>query len=174
MIKPVNIDVGRFFDNCSREGARRDGRNWALRSPNPDPDIWDAYATIHLLMPDGSMKLGGKAVAEVLRICPARDGLPGPSPSTYLDFARSRRYSIWPIPSWPACVRYSAAKSCGTPKPLDVTDQVDDEAGSDCIRQGRAAKPHFSFPFILSRRASTANGVGNSSEVSGFVLDSSE
>src|SRR5271165_2804851 len=39
----------------------------ALRSLNPDLDIWDAYATIHLLMPDGSMKLGGEAVAEVLR-----------------------------------------------------------------------------------------------------------
>jgi hypothetical protein len=39
----------------------------ALRALNPDLDIWTAYATIHLLMPDGSMKLGGEAVAEVLR-----------------------------------------------------------------------------------------------------------
>jgi predicted DCC family thiol-disulfide oxidoreductase YuxK len=39
----------------------------ALRSLHPDLDIWDAYATIHLLMPDGSMRLGGEAVAEVLR-----------------------------------------------------------------------------------------------------------
>ena len=39
----------------------------ALRSLNPNLDIWNAYATIHLLMPDGSMKLGGEAVAEVLR-----------------------------------------------------------------------------------------------------------
>ena len=42
----------------------------ALRSLNPDLDIWDAYATIHVLMPDGSMKLGGEAVAEVLRNLP--------------------------------------------------------------------------------------------------------
>ena len=42
----------------------------ALRSLNPDLDIWDAYATIHLLMPDGTMKLGGEAVAEVLRHLP--------------------------------------------------------------------------------------------------------
>jgi predicted DCC family thiol-disulfide oxidoreductase YuxK len=41
-----------------------------LRSLSPDLDIWDAYATIHLLMPDGSMKLGGEAVAEVLRDLP--------------------------------------------------------------------------------------------------------
>jgi predicted DCC family thiol-disulfide oxidoreductase YuxK len=41
-----------------------------LRSLNPDLDIWDAYATIHVLMPDGSMKLGGEAVAEVLRSLP--------------------------------------------------------------------------------------------------------
>jgi predicted DCC family thiol-disulfide oxidoreductase YuxK len=39
----------------------------ALLALHPDLDIWDAYETIHLLMPDGSMKLGGEAVAEVLR-----------------------------------------------------------------------------------------------------------
>jgi predicted DCC family thiol-disulfide oxidoreductase YuxK len=39
----------------------------ALRSLQPDLDIWDAYGTIHLLMPDGSMRLGGEAVAELLR-----------------------------------------------------------------------------------------------------------
>jgi predicted DCC family thiol-disulfide oxidoreductase YuxK len=38
-----------------------------LRSLNSELDIWDAYATIHVLMPDGSMKVGGEAVAEVLR-----------------------------------------------------------------------------------------------------------
>jgi predicted DCC family thiol-disulfide oxidoreductase YuxK len=41
-----------------------------LRSLNADLDIWDAYATIHMLMPDGSMKLGGEAVAETLRRLP--------------------------------------------------------------------------------------------------------
>lgn len=39
----------------------------ALRLLNPELDIWDAYATIHVLMPDSSMKVGGEAVAEVLR-----------------------------------------------------------------------------------------------------------
>ena len=42
-----------------------------LRTLNSKLSIWDAYATIHLLMPDGSMKLGGEAVAEVFRIVPA-------------------------------------------------------------------------------------------------------
>ena len=42
----------------------------ALRQLNPDLNIWDAYATNYLIMPDGSMKLGGEAVAEVLRILP--------------------------------------------------------------------------------------------------------
>ena len=42
----------------------------ALRALNPNLDIWDAYATIHVLMPDGSMKLGGEAVAETLRNLP--------------------------------------------------------------------------------------------------------
>src|ERR1700678_1402188 len=42
----------------------------ALRSLHPDLDIWDAYETIHVLMPDGSMRLGGEAVAEVLLLLP--------------------------------------------------------------------------------------------------------
>ncbi|HTC48761.1 MAG TPA: DCC1-like thiol-disulfide oxidoreductase family protein [Candidatus Aquilonibacter sp.] len=42
----------------------------ALLALHSDLDIWDAYETIHLLMPDGSMKLGGEAVAEVLRSLP--------------------------------------------------------------------------------------------------------
>ncbi len=42
----------------------------ALRALDPELDIWDAYETIHLLMPDGSMKTGGEAVAEVLRRLP--------------------------------------------------------------------------------------------------------
>ena len=42
-----------------------------LRALNQGLNIWDAYATIHLLMPDGSMKLGGEAVAEVLLHLPS-------------------------------------------------------------------------------------------------------
>jgi len=42
----------------------------ALESLSPGLDIWDAYATIHLIMPDGNLKLGGEAVAEVLRTLP--------------------------------------------------------------------------------------------------------
>jgi predicted DCC family thiol-disulfide oxidoreductase YuxK len=43
----------------------------ALRLLHPGLDIWDAYETVHVLMPDGSMKLGGEAVAEVLRNLPS-------------------------------------------------------------------------------------------------------
>lgn len=42
----------------------------ALKALNPHLDIWDAYATIHTLMPDGSMKTGGESVAEVFRRLP--------------------------------------------------------------------------------------------------------
>ncbi|MET3108584.1 putative DCC family thiol-disulfide oxidoreductase YuxK [Oxalobacteraceae bacterium GrIS 2.11] len=42
-----------------------------LRALNPGLDIWDAYAVSHVIMPDGSMKLGGEAVAEVFRRLPA-------------------------------------------------------------------------------------------------------
>ena len=43
----------------------------ALLALNPVLSIWDAYDTVHLLMPDGSMKLGGQAIAEVFRRLPA-------------------------------------------------------------------------------------------------------
>jgi len=42
----------------------------ALRALNPTLDIWATYDTVHLLMPDGSILLGGQAVAEVLRYLP--------------------------------------------------------------------------------------------------------
>jgi len=42
----------------------------ALQQFYPGLSIWDAYATIHLFMPDGSMKLGGEAISEVLRNVP--------------------------------------------------------------------------------------------------------
>jgi len=42
----------------------------ALRALNPGLDIWEAYATIHIAMPDRSLKRGGEAVAEVLRELP--------------------------------------------------------------------------------------------------------
>jgi len=42
----------------------------AIAQLHPGLDIWDAYETVHLLMPDGSMKTGGAAVAEVLRRLP--------------------------------------------------------------------------------------------------------
>lgn len=42
----------------------------ALKLLNPGLNIWAAYATNYLIMTDGSMKTGGEAVAEVLRILP--------------------------------------------------------------------------------------------------------
>jgi hypothetical protein len=56
----------------------------ALRSLNERLDIWDAYETIHLLMPDGSMKVGGEACAEVFRRLPRTQWL-----------SRSLSISIW-------------------------------------------------------------------------------
>lgn len=42
-----------------------------LKILHPGLDIWEAYATIHALMPDGSMRLGGEAVAVVFNAVPA-------------------------------------------------------------------------------------------------------
>ena len=41
-----------------------------LKLLNSGLDIWEAYATIHLLLPDGTIKRGGEAVAEVFRNVP--------------------------------------------------------------------------------------------------------
>jgi len=38
-----------------------------LQALHPGLDIWAAYKTVHVLLPDGSMRLGGDAVAVVLR-----------------------------------------------------------------------------------------------------------
>jgi predicted DCC family thiol-disulfide oxidoreductase YuxK len=87
----------------------------ALRSLSPDLDIWDAYATIHLMMPDGSMKLGGEAVAEVLRDLPKTRwfawvfalGLFGWRPfQTILDAAYALLSDVRPL---------FGCESCGTP-----------------------------------------------------------
>jgi predicted DCC family thiol-disulfide oxidoreductase YuxK len=42
----------------------------ALQALHPGLDIWAAYRTVHVLMPDGSMMLGGEAIAEILRRLP--------------------------------------------------------------------------------------------------------
>ena len=87
----------------------------ALRMINPGLDIWEAYATIHLVMPDGSMKRGGEAVAEVLRKLP---------PTTWL--ARSFSISIFGFRPFQALLNVGyfiladvrplfGCESCGTP-----------------------------------------------------------
>lgn len=43
----------------------------ALHSLSPGLSIWDAYETIHLIMPDGTSRLGGEAVAETFRHLPS-------------------------------------------------------------------------------------------------------
>jgi hypothetical protein len=89
----------------------------ALRSLNPDLDIWDAYATIHLLMPDGTMKLGGEAVAEVLRHLPSTRWFTGTFAfsvfgfrpfQAILNLAYTILADVRPLFGW---------ESCGTPSP---------------------------------------------------------
>ncbi len=89
----------------------------ALRSLNPDLDIWDAYETVHVLMPDGSMKLGGEAVAEVLRCLPNAKWFARCFAIGIFGFGDSRRYSTWPTPSWQTCDHSSAARVAARPAP---------------------------------------------------------
>jgi predicted DCC family thiol-disulfide oxidoreductase YuxK len=89
----------------------------ALRAIAPALDIWDAYDTIHLVMPDGSMKLGGEAVAEVLRRLPSTRwfawcfslGVFGWQPcQQLLDLAYTILAALRPV---------FGCESCGTPSP---------------------------------------------------------
>jgi len=86
-----------------------------LRSLNESLDIWDAYETIHLLMPDGSMKTGGEACAEVLRRLPRTQWL-----------ARSLSIDIWGLRPFQELLNFGylvlsdvrpafGCESCGTP-----------------------------------------------------------
>ena len=88
-----------------------------LRQLNPDLDIWDAYAVSHVIMPDGSMKLGGEAVAEVLRCLPRTRRL-----ATLLDL------SLFGVRPFQVTLNLAYAvlddirpvfgcESCGRPKP---------------------------------------------------------
>ena len=88
-----------------------------LLSLNQGLNIWDAYATIHLLMPDGSMKLGGEAVAEVLRHLPSTRW-----------FAWTFAISVFGVRPFQAILNLAYAiladvrpvfgcESCGTPSP---------------------------------------------------------
>ena len=88
-----------------------------LRALNQGLNIWDAYGTIHLLMPDGSMKLGGEAVAEVLRNLPSTRwftwtfaiGVFGIRPfQAILNLAYTILADVRPV---------FGCESCGTPSP---------------------------------------------------------
>ena len=87
-----------------------------LLALNPGLDIWEAYETIHVLMPDGSMKLGGEAVAEVLRNIPATKWFTGTFAisvfgfrpfQAILNFAYAALADVRPL---------FGCESCGTPR----------------------------------------------------------
>jgi predicted DCC family thiol-disulfide oxidoreductase YuxK len=78
----------------------------ALRVLSPDLDIWEAYATIHLLMPDGSMKRGGEAVAQVLRTLPNTERLARSLALRIFGFRPFQSMLNLATPSWPACDRF--------------------------------------------------------------------
>lgn len=89
----------------------------ALTKLNPNLTIWDAYSTIHVVMPDGSMKVGGEAIAEVLRRLPDTRwatglldvGIGGWRPfQSMLNFGYTVLDKLRPA---------LGCKSCGTPTP---------------------------------------------------------
>ena len=128
-----------------------------LRSLNPDLDIWDAYATIHVVMPDGTMKLGGEAVAEVFRRLPKTSwftwtfaiSVLGFRPfQTILNFSYTLLADVRPI---------FGCESCGSPaawvKPIRWLMQRIQAAFG--VKRRANAVPHFSrIPAKTPRPAS--------------------
>jgi len=133
-----------------------------LRSLNPRLDIWDAYGTIHLLMPDGSMRLGGVAVAEVLRRLPNTRWFSGifgltlfgfrPF-QTVLNLAYAVLADIRPI---------FGCESCGTPSPWVRPLRWIVKTVSSIFGKGqpKIAGPHFTA-FSPSIRAQQVNSTSS-------------
>ena len=123
-----------------------------LRSLNPDLDIWDAYATIHVLMPDGSMRLGGEAVAETLRNLPNTKWFAWSFATTILGFRPFQlvldvAYAIL------SDVRpLFGCESCGKPKVLRPIQWVTKWAKGTVWRE---SSPEPAFQLAFGREAST-------------------
>ncbi len=131
-----------------------------LRSLDPDLDIWDAYTTIHLLMPDGSKRLGGEAVAEVLRRLPNTRWLAGSFAIRLFGFRPfqailNAAYAIL------ADVRpLFGCESCGVPaiwvRPISRT--IKWVRGSFGPRRHPSPPPHFTPLAAAGRRPLPASG----------------
>jgi predicted DCC family thiol-disulfide oxidoreductase YuxK len=116
-----------------------------LRSLNPNLDIWDAYETIHVLMPGGSMRLGGEAVAEVLRDLPNTKWFAWTFATTLFGFRPFQlmlniAYAIL------ADVRpLFGCESCGKPKILRPVQWLKKQANALFRRTPHSSPtPHFS------------------------------
>ena len=87
----------------------------ALQRLSPGLSIWDAYATIHLLMPDGSLKLGGEAVAEVFRRLPKAQWFAWSFDFRILGFRPFQKLLDFGYAILAAVRPLFGCESCGTP-----------------------------------------------------------
>ena len=130
----------------------------ALLSLSPELDIWDAYETIHVLMPDGSMKLGGEAVAETLRNLPNTKWFAWSFAATILGF---RPFQVMLNVAYAilADVRpLFGCESCGKPKVLRPIQWVTKWARN--LFAGaphKSPSPHFSLSSAAKRRPLAAS-----------------
>jgi len=124
-----------------------------LRSLNPDLDIWDAYETIHVVMPDGSMRLGGEAVAETLRNLPNTKWFAWSFATTIFGF---RPFQVMLNVAYDilADVRpLFGCESCGKPKVLRPIQWVNKWARNLFAGSPHTSpSPHFSLSSAARRR----------------------
>jgi predicted DCC family thiol-disulfide oxidoreductase YuxK len=124
----------------------------ALLALNPDLNIWDAYETIHLLMPDGSMKLGGEAVAEVLRNLPATKWFAGSFDVNTLGFRPFQAMLNMSYAILSDVRPLFGCESCGTPGWLRPIRWITKWAKS-LFGAKRHPRPTPHFTSLAARRA---------------------
>jgi predicted DCC family thiol-disulfide oxidoreductase YuxK len=128
-----------------------------LRSLNPDLDIWDAYETIHVLMPDGSMKLGGEAVAETLRNLPGTKWFAWSFATTILGF-RPFQFVLNVAYAILSDVRpLFGCESCGKSRVLRPIESVFNWAKAFFAGGPHTSpSPHFSLSSAARRRSAVS------------------
>jgi predicted DCC family thiol-disulfide oxidoreductase YuxK len=115
----------------------------ALLVLHPDLDIWDACETIHLLMPDGSMKLGGEAVAEVLRSLPNTKWFAGSFALSLFGFQPFQMILNIAYAILADARPLFGCESCGTPSWLRPIGWI--TTGKGNIRREAPPQPNFAF-----------------------------
>jgi len=123
---------------------------------NPDLDIWTPMKYDHVLMPDGLVKLGGEAVAEVLRRLPNTKWFAWSFATAY-SIPPCQVYSTWPTRSFRCATAVRAVRVCGKPRVSEIRFSGDQMAIEPIRRKIFSSDATFQFAF--GHETSTSGGL---------------